>query len=210
MCKYKYKHRYKYTYKYLCISTSTNTLYLNSTKSTSKCTCILALVRISGSSSPQLRKALFLSYVLPLLTWLFPLFPLFTDKQQNEVNDFYLTCLKRVLGGRHWRNNPFSYMYSELKLEDRRLKYWNKYLVALSDSIDGKIIFEQANFNVFREAWLRNENSISGVYRSKRYVNHTSLLAKCLSWCSGLTSNESSINYDLEEIITLVSFPATF
>ena len=171
---------------------------------------MISSVRFAGSSSPQLRKALFLSYVLPLFTWLFPLFPLFTDKQQNEVNDFYLTCLKRVLGGRYWPNNLFSYMYKELTLEDRCLKYWNKYLIALSDSIDGKMIFEQAHFNVFREAWLRKENSISGVYRSKRYVNHTSLLAKCLSWCSGVSSNESSINYDLEEIITLVNFPATF
>ena len=72
------------------------------------------------------------------------------------------------------------------------------------------MIFEQANFNVFRETWLGNENSISGVYRSKRYVNHTSLLAKCLSGCSDVASNESSINYDLEEVITLVNFPATF
>ena len=67
-------------------------------------------VRISGSSSSRLRKGLFLSYVLPLFTWLFPLF---TDKQQNELNDFYLTCLKRVLGCMHWQNNLFLYMYNE-------------------------------------------------------------------------------------------------
>ena len=105
------------------------------------------------------------------------------DKQQNELNDFYLTCLKRVLGCIHWQNNMFLYMYNELTLEDRCLKYWNKYLTALSDSIDGKMILEQANLNIFREAWLSKENSISGIFRSKRYVSHTSLLAKCLSWC---------------------------
>ena len=76
--------------------------------------------------------------------------------------------------------------------------------------MDGKVSLEQANLNVFRETWLRKETSISGVFRSKRYVNHTSLLAKCRSWCSGVASNESSINYDLEGIITLVNFPDTF
>ena len=83
-------------------------------------------------------------------------------------------------------------------------------LIALSKSLDGKVIVEQANLNVFRETWFRKETSISGVFRLKRYVNHTSLLAKCLSWCSGMVSNESSINYDLEEIITLVNFQDTF
>jgi hypothetical protein len=39
--------------------------------------------RITGSSSAALRKALFLSYVLPLFTWLFILFPLLTQKQRN-------------------------------------------------------------------------------------------------------------------------------
>ena len=76
--------------------------------------------------------------------------------------------------------------------------------------MDGKIILVKANLNVFRETWLRKETSISGIFRSKRYVNHTSLLAKCLSWCCGVVSNESSSNYDLEEIIPLVKFPDTF
>ena len=95
-------------------------------------------VLIAGSSSPQLRKALFLSNVSPL----FPLFLIFTDKQQRELNDFYLTCLKRVLRGLHWQSNLLAYMYNELTLEDRCLKYWNKYLISLSNSMDGKMILE--------------------------------------------------------------------
>ena len=69
-------------------------------------------VRIAGSSSPQLTKALSLSNVLPLFTWLFPLFPIFTDKQQRELNNFYLTCLTRVLRGLHWQSNLFTYIYN--------------------------------------------------------------------------------------------------
>ena len=88
---------------------------------------------------------------LSLFTCLFLLFPIFTDKQQRELNDFYLTCLERVLRGLHWQSNLFAHMYNELTLEDRCLKYWNKYLVALSKSMDGKMILEQANLNVFRE-----------------------------------------------------------
>ncbi|CAF4438722.1 unnamed protein product, partial [Rotaria magnacalcarata] len=43
-------------------------------------------IRIAGPTSPTLRKALFHSFVLPLFTWIFPLFPLFTDKQQQGLN----------------------------------------------------------------------------------------------------------------------------
>ena len=166
-------------------------------------------VQISGSSFPWFRNALFLSYVLPRFMWLFLLVPIFTDQQQRKLNKFYLICLKGVLRGLHWQNNLFSDMYNELLLDDRCLKYWNKNLLALSNSIDRKVILEQANLNVFREAWLRKETSISGIFRSKRYINHTSLLAKCLSWCEGVASNESFINYDLEEIITFVNIPDT-
>lgn len=67
-------------------------------------------IRIAGSTSPSLRKTLFLSYVLPLFTWLFPLFPLFREKQQQELNHFYYTCLKRVLFCLHWSDNFFSFI----------------------------------------------------------------------------------------------------
>jgi hypothetical protein len=126
---------------------------------------ILNSIRITGCSSPSLRKALFLAYVLPLFTWLFPLFPLFTKKQQQDLNHFYYTCLKRVLFCLHWSDNFFAFASIEISLEDRCLKYWDKYFVALADTTDGELIFEEANLNALREGWLRKEYSIKGVFK---------------------------------------------
>ena len=72
------------------------------------------------------------------------------------------------------------------------------------------MICEQVNLNIFGEAWLHKEIHIHGIFRSQGYVNHATLLSECLSWCCGVISNESFMNYDLEEIITLANFLGTF
>ena len=151
-----------------------------------------------------------MSYVLPLFVWLFPLFPLFTVSQQQDLNHFYFTCLRRVLHCLHWRDNFFAFVLNEKTLEDRCRLYWDKYFVAWSESIDGRLIFEQANFNVFREIWLRKEHSIKGLRRSKRFVHHSSLLTKCASWCASIASNMSTLNYDIEDVLVLSEFPESF
>ena len=45
---------------------------------------------------------LFGCYVLPYFTWLFALFPLFSECQRSYLSHFYYTCLKRVLRCQHW------------------------------------------------------------------------------------------------------------
>jgi hypothetical protein len=128
--------------------------------------------RLSGSTFSSLRKALFQSFVLPLFTWMFPLFPLFTDKQQQDLNHFYCTCLKRVLFCHHWSDYFFSFIFNEISLEDRCRKYWDKYLSALSESTDDELFFEQANLNIFREAWINKDSRVTGIFRSKRFVEY--------------------------------------
>ena len=167
-------------------------------------------IRFEGSTSAPLRRALFLSYVLPIFTWLFPLFPLFTTKQQQDLDHFYYTCLKRVLRCRYWADPLFAYLSNEKSLEDRCLNYWNKYLQTMAESTDGELILEQANLNVHRETWLHKEVSVSGVFRSKRFVEHSSTLERCLRWCSSITSRESIPDYSIDEIMLLADFPDSF
>ena len=167
-------------------------------------------VRVAGSSSRFLRKALFLSYVLPQFTWMFPLFPLFTTKQQQELNHFYYACLKRVFSCLQWSDNFFSFATNEISLEDRCLKYWNKYFLALAGTTDGELLLEEANLNVFRATWIQNESRIKGISKSKRFVEYTSLLEKCLYWCANVPPYDSIPNYNLEEIMVLADFPETF
>ena len=166
--------------------------------------------RISGSTSLALRKALFLSFVLPLFTWLFPLFPLFTDKQQQDLSHFYYTCLKRVMFCQHWNDQFFFFISNEISLEDRCRKYWDKYLIALADSTDGELLLEQANLNMYREAWISKEYKIQRLFLSKRFVRHTSLLERIIRWSSNTPSNESIPNYELDDILVLAEFPDTF
>ena len=63
---------------------------------------------------------------------------------------------------------------------------------------------------MFRETWLQNESRIKGISKSKRFVEYTSLLEKCLYWCANVPPYDSIPNYNLEKIIVLADFPETF
>jgi len=82
--------------------------------------------------------------------------------------------------------------------------------VVVWESSYAELTFEQTNLNVFIQAWLPKENSIKGVYRSKRFVQYTTILENCVDWCSNVASNKSITNYGVEEIIVLAEFPETF
>jgi hypothetical protein len=148
--------------------------------------------------------------VLPIFTWLFPLFPLFTSKQQKDLNHFFYTCLKRVFRCRYWADHFFAYLSNEKSLDDRCLNYWNKFFLTMAESTDGELILEQACLNVHRETWLQKENRVTGVFRSKRFVEHSSILEKCLSWCSSITPQDSIPDYSIDEIMVLTDFPDSF
>jgi hypothetical protein len=166
--------------------------------------------RLSGMTSPQLRRVLFSSYVLPLFTWIFPIYPFFTDKQKNDLSHFYFTCLRRVMFCLHWNENFFAYAVDEISLEDRCSRYWNRYLVALADSIDGELLIEKSNLNEFRKAWQLGECTVKGLRKSKRFVEHISVLEKVVNWIASTPSSSSTPYYEMDEVLTLINFPDTF
>jgi hypothetical protein len=51
-----------------------------------------------GTVFLKLRRVLFSTYVMSLFTWLYGIYPLFTDCQRDDFGDFYFMCLKRILG----------------------------------------------------------------------------------------------------------------
>ena len=148
-------------------------------------------IRLSGCTSPSLRKSLFQSFVLPIFTWLLPFFPFFTSKQQQDLTHFDYICWKRVLSCQFWSDSFFSFIANEPFLEDRCRLCWDKYFMALSDTIDGELLFEQTNLNVFRKAWIKKDIRVKGVFRSKRFVRHTSLLERIMHWCASTPFDES-------------------
>ncbi|MCC7515655.1 MAG: hypothetical protein IT212_13275, partial [Bacteroidia bacterium] len=83
-------------------------------------------------------------------------------------------------------------------------------LEALSDTKDGELLIEQTNLNSFRSLWLQSLYPIKGIHRSKRFVEHVSILEICLQWTTFNQYQTSVINFDMSEIQTLESFPETF
>ncbi len=166
--------------------------------------------RLFGCSSPSLRKILFYSHVLPIFTWIYPVFPLFTSKQQDDLSKFYYSSLRRTLCCLDWNDNFFSYILDELSLENRCALYWNRYLHVLAVSTDGVLLLEKANLAEFRKSWLNKEFSIKGLNRSKRFVPHLSILEKVLTWLSSVPSYSSVPQFDIDDIILLQVFPETF
>ena len=170
----------------------------------------LSALRFGGVSSPALRRALFSSYVLPLFTWLMPIYPLFTTIQRNDLDHFYVSCLKRVMHCSNWNDVLFVYTFDEISLHDRCLRYWNKYLLHLADSTDGDLLLEKSALNFWRQAWLRKEISVAGLRRSKRFVEHDSVLETILKWTASRPSSISIPELDPEDIETLQHFPESF
>ena len=138
------------------------------------------------------------------------IFPLFTENQRNELGHLYYTCLKRVRFCLGWSDEFFAYVFDEISLTDRCAKYWNKYLVALADSVDGELLFERASLNVLRQSWVQKEYAIRGLRVSKRFVENVSVLEKCVRWIVANSSRASIPQYAMEEIVLLQHFPESF
>jgi hypothetical protein len=132
------------------------------------------------------------------------------EKQRNDLSYFYYTCLKRIYRNLHWTDSLFSFAMNEISLEDRCIRYWERYLNALSETTDGQLILEQTNLNVHRTAWINKQLQIKSLYPSKRFVEHHSILKKALSWCTNSNSIDSIPNFNLEDISILANFPEMF
>ena len=170
---------------------------------------IVRSCRMYGSTSPQFRKTIFSTYVRPLFTWLFGIFPLLTECQKDDLSHFYFVCLKRTIGGQLWNDILFASLFEERSLVNLCNKYWRKYSSALRNSTDGFLLFEQQSLNSIRSQWVDKEFPVKCIYRSKRIVPHTSIIEKCLRWLEN--SDENSIPYIPEnELDILVRFPNSF
>jgi hypothetical protein len=153
---------------------------------------------------------LFFAYVLPVFTWLLSFFLLFIKNQQDNLNHFYYICFKRVYFCIQ-RQGPFvSYFSNKTSLNDRCRNYWEKYLDALSENEERLLYFQEANLNIFREAWLSKDMNVRGIYRSKQFVNHSSTLERIVRWCAIVPSIDAIANFTSENTFALSYFPETF
>ena len=82
-------------------------------------TAMINSCRISGTSSPSLWCVLFSTFVLPLFTCLFAIFPLITERQQSNLSHLYFTCLKMGYHCLQWEDLIFCVLYQEQPLLDK-------------------------------------------------------------------------------------------
>ena len=180
-------------------------------------TTLINQCKFAGASSPKLRRVLFTAYVFPLFSWLFALYPLFTENQRASLRHQYMVCLKRINHCLQWEDFIFSALFREPSLDYHATNYWRKYLRTLLNSSDGRMLLEQDPGASQRTAWLDGELKISGLRRSKRFVQHPSIISRCILWYeentytngSG-THNASTPHFTDEELDTLAQFPDTF
>ena len=117
---------------------------------------------------------------------------------------------KRVRGCLRWNDELVSFAFEEIPLHDRCVKYWERFLEHLADSEDGLLLMERANWNTWREMWLKRDFSVTWTRISKRYKTNESVLERVLGWMSNKPSADSIPNYDWEDIDTLRYFPESF
>ena len=170
---------------------------------------IVRSCRIEGSSSFNLRTVLFTTFVKPLFTRLCSIAPLFTPKQYDDLGHFYLTCMKKVARIYVWSDIQFS-SYNIIEPFDNLChRYWTKYKKFLSNSDDGRILYEQACWNQYRSFWLDNQIVVKCMYRSMRFVPFASAIEQSLLWLEG--SAEDSLPFIPQEDRDVIAFfPESF
>lgn len=165
--------------------------------------------RLYGTSSIEFRKVLFSSYVLPLFTWLYGVFPLFTSCQRDELGHFYYSCLRRSLGLYGWNDLMSAVLYQESSLEARCARYWFKFMKHLNASTDGQILFEHHALNLWKELWLDKVIRIKSLHRSKRFRHHRTTIEQCLFWLTNQGCDNTPSIPD-EALQLLRDFPGSF
>ena len=173
-------------------------------------TALINSFRFSGTSSTQLRRVLFSTFTVPHFTWLFAVYPLFTDTQRRSLEHLYLTLLKRIYRCQCWEDLIFSSMYDEKPLEDLCYNYWEKYAKALARTNDGSLLLEQSALNTHRSKWQERKGSIRCLYRSKRFVSHVDVLGEALDWMSSHGFADSVVALNEEDFLCFAHFSESF
>jgi hypothetical protein len=173
-------------------------------------TALVNSFRYCGSSSMELRRVLFSTFVLPYFTWIFAIYPLFTETQRKKLNHLYFTLLKRVYRCQFWEDLFFSLWYNEKSLDDRCFAYWQKYLRSLTRSKDGELLLEQSQLNSHRSRWRDGLQRINCLYRSKRYVPHTDVFGQALRWMEMHGTSDSVVDVKEEELLCFALYSETF
>jgi hypothetical protein len=165
--------------------------------------------RIEGTSSPVLRKVLFSTFVKPLFRWLCSVVPLLTVKQYDDLGHFYHSCMRKIEGNFAWTDIQFLSYSNVEPFENLCYRYWSKYKKFLSNSDDGRLLYEQSIWNLYRSPWLEKKLIIKDVFRSKRFVPFSSSIEKGLRWIEQ-SAEDSSPMISQIDLSLLITFPESF
>jgi hypothetical protein len=182
------------------------TLYKSRIREQIRCT---RMCRIAGSTSSMLRQVLFNAFVRPLFTWLCCLFPLMTNRQQDELGHFYFSCRKRSEGNFLWNNILFAHLKEEQTFENMCHKYWGKFVKSIRGTKDELILQEQSCWDFYRNQWIDKQIRVRSLYRSKRITKYTPTVVKGVRWYE-MSDLDSTPYIPVEDMEVLASFPESF
>jgi hypothetical protein len=117
--------------------------------------------------------------------------------------------MRKVVGNFYWSDLQFLIYNNIEPMENLCVKYLSKYKKGLLNCEDGRILFEQANWNIYRTRWMEKDIVISNIYRSKRFKSYSTSIEKTIGWLEGF-SNDSSPSLPQSDLLLLRSFPDSF
>ena len=109
-----------------------------------------------------------------------------------------------------WEDLLFAFLAKEISLDNRCTRYWSKYLKSLEGSVDGALLVEQLAVNTHRKEWLSGKYKVHCLRRFKRFIEHSTVLHKCLEWYEDNLLTDSIAHIPVDDIKLFEEFPGTF
>ena len=94
------------------------------------------LFRKFPKSNIEMRKRIFSAFAMPHFIWLFPMWFIFTDKQQRRIEHVYVSGLRYIYSLSKWDDITTLTLSKERSLLDQIYFYWIKFYTHLADSPD--------------------------------------------------------------------------
>jgi len=122
-------------------------------------------------SNIRIRKRIFSAFSMPHFIWMFPLWFLFTEKQQRYIEHVYCSGLRYVFALAKWDNETTMILCRERTLRDHIYTYWCKFSIHLEKAPDALCL--QQSWQAFKIVtspdphWYKN----LGFNKRNRFLN---------------------------------------
>jgi hypothetical protein len=122
-------------------------------------------------SNIKIRKRIFSAFAMPHLIWMFPMWFIFTEKQQQYIEHVYCSGIRLTYALSKWDDETTLILSREKSLRDHIYSYWCKFSAHLESAPDALCL--QQSWQAFKiitspdPRWYKN----LGFNRRNRFLN---------------------------------------